>query len=146
MNQMSYSRFSAPNDSGPGQLRWASYILYSNSAIPPSKESPDNAFYDLFSAGNHTIEPGKTESVCTGIGFILPRYIFAWISGAKGLFANGVDMEPTIVSPDSAGPTKVVLRNTGSKPFEIKAGEPIGRVVFTRILNQRAIFQGNRNF
>ena len=128
--------------SGPssGDTPYASYVPYSLSAKPPSKPSIDSGYFDLFSAVDVIIEPGETVSVSTDVGLVLPRSVCGWITGADGLFTNGLLVETSIAAPDDIGSIALTFRNIGSHACEIKKGNLIGRMVLMRILNQRAIY------
>lgn len=123
-----------------GQMQWASYLLYSDTAKPPTKASVDTAWYDLYSAVDVTIEPDGLGMVSTGVGFILPRTIAGWTIGAEGLLAKGLLVEPTPVSPDGEGVVRVSILNLKDKPYSVKTGDMIARIVFKRIMNQRAMY------
>lgn len=137
---MSSENVQLPASVSSGQISWATYLLYGPDAKPPTKASVDTAWYDLVSSQDMTIAPQSNDSISTGVGFILPRSIAGWVVGAEGLLKKGLLMEPFVVSPDNENVVKVTIFNVQSKPYEVKLGEKIARIVFKRILNQRAMY------
>lgn len=123
---------------------WVNYKLFSPQAKPPEKWTSESGAFELFSAENKEIGPSTITAVATDIGFKMPKHLVGMIVSVSDYFSNGVDAATTIISPDYNGPVTINLRNCSSSPLKINAGDRIARIVFTRVLNQRAIYTSSK--
>lgn len=109
-------------------------------ALPDAQHEHD-AGYDLVSAIDVTVEPGRRVMVPTGIavalpagfaGFVQPRSGLAWNHGVTVLNAPG------LIDAGYRGEIKVVLINHDpDTPFEVRRGDRIAQLVVQQVARVR---------
>lgn len=83
-----------------------------------------------------TLDPGKYQTIPTGVCFELPQGIEAQVRPRSGLAAkNGVTIlnSPGTIDPDYRGEVFVLLINHGDRPYRVQRGDRIAQVVFNRV-------------
>jgi dUTP pyrophosphatase len=108
--------------------------------LDPDLALPD-AGYDLVSAIDVTVEPGRRVMVPTGIaialpagyaGFVQPRSGVAWTHGVTVLNAPG------LIDAGYRGEIKVVLINHDpDTPFVVRRGDRIAQLVVQQVVRVR---------
>ena len=88
-------------------------------ATVPTKATPGAAGWDLYSAENVTVQPGKWLAVETGIAVAIPADHVGLIWPRSGLSVkHGIDVLAGVVDSDYRGGIAVVLANHGTDAFE----------------------------
>ena len=103
-----------------------------NSAICPSKASPDSVGYDLHSASRVEISPGCRALVPTGLAIKLPSSIYVKIAPRLGYSLRNLDVIPGIVNPESLCEIKVLVQNNSNEDLCINPGERIAQLIFAK--------------
>lgn len=83
------------------------------------------------------LAPGERVLVPTGIAIELPDGFEAQIRPRSGLaIRHGITLvnSPGTIDPDYRGEIGVIVINHGAEPFQIKAGERIAQMVFSRFV------------
>ncbi len=83
---------------------------------------------DLYAATPHTIEPGATLAVSTGIALEFPTTHGALVEDRSGLALRGLTTLAGVIDPGYRGEIKVVLTNLGAAPMEIRQGDRIAQL------------------
>jgi len=113
-------------------LRWAKL---SESAKAPTRGSAKAAGYDLYSAEEATIEPGKRKLVATDIQIEVPSGCYGRVAPRSGLAVkHGIDVGAGVVDEDYRGNVKVLLFNFGDTEFKVAPGDRIAQLVLERII------------
>jgi len=113
-------------------LRWAKL---SDSAKAPTRGSAKAAGYDLYSAEEATIEPGKRKLVATDIQIEVPSGCYGRVAPRSGLAVkHGIDVGAGVVDEDYRGNVKVLLFNFGDTEFKVAPGDRIAQLVLERII------------
>lgn len=109
-------------------------------AVLPRTWSDQACGYDLHAllldingrANNAMVAPGATRNLDTGIAIECPRGYFAMVMSRSGLAKESIFVanSPGIIDPDYRGEIKVLLHNSGWKPFYVKNGDRIAQLVF----------------
>lgn len=102
----------------------------SQDAKLPLRSTEGAAGYDLFSTIDCKLAPGQKECVNTGISIqLLPTYV-GIIKSRSGLSVkSNLEVGAGVIDPDYRGEVRVVLRNFGSEPYQIKKGDKIAQIV-----------------
>lgn len=92
---------------------------------------------DLFSKEEVVIEPKRFKTISTGIILEIPKGYEAQVRPRSGLaskYGIGVLNSPGTIDSDYRGEVKVILFNFGDSPFEVKRGDRIAQLVFSKII------------
>jgi len=109
--------------------------LSTNSKIP-TKQTPGSAGYDLYSIEEEVLLPGEFKQIRTGLIVDMPDVIEGQIRPRSGLAAKfGITVlnSPGTIDSDYRGEIRVIMMNYGTKEFEIKVGDRIAQIVFSRV-------------
>ena len=90
---------------------------------------------DLFSREDVVIGPGEFKTIPTGIAVEIPKGYEAQVrprSGIASRYGIGILNSPGTIDSDYRGEVKVVLFNFGKDSFEIKKGDRIAQLMFSR--------------
>jgi len=102
----------------------------------PNKQTSGSAGYDLFSAGDYTIEAKQIGLVKLGFAMKLPVGHEAQIRSRSGLaFRNQVFVlnSPGTIDSDYRDEVGVLLMNLSDSAFEVKKGDRIAQMIFARV-------------
>ena len=109
----------------------------------PSYGHPGDAGLDLFSRGDHVLDPGERELVPTGIAIALPDGYAAFVNPRSGLALKhgvGVVNGPGTVDAGYRGEISVILINHDpSLPFRIARGDRIAQLVIQQVTRANLI-------
>ena len=106
---------------------------FTDNAICPKKQREWDACFDLYSAEDCTIAPGKTAIIMTGIGHELPEWFFGKIYGRSGLAKNGIISVGWVIDENYRGIIWVGLLNTSDTPYEVRAWDRIAQYAIHRV-------------
>ncbi len=103
----------------------------------PSYAHHGDAGVDLYSAIDHTLEPGARVLVPTGLKMAIPEGYEGQVRPKSGLaLKHGITVlnTPGTVDAPYRGEVGVILINLDPKtPYEIKRGEKVAQMVFARV-------------
>jgi len=110
-------------------------------AILPTRSTPGAVGYDLFSADNYVVLPGRRVVVSTGIAVELPPGTYGRIAPRSGLAVkHGLDTLAGVVDPDYQGEVKVVLQNLDvQNPFVIRPGYRIAQLILEQCVTPEVV-------
>jgi len=117
-------------------------IQVANELYAPEKAYDTDAAYDVRAclvnkAKPFKVMPGKTEVIALGFALGLPEGFEALISPRSGLAAkSGITIlnSPGVIDADYRGEVKVILHNTGDKPFFVNDGDRIAQMRIKEVL------------
>ncbi|MEL6353869.1 MAG: dUTP diphosphatase [Cyanobacteria bacterium J06627_28] len=107
------------------------------SAQMPRYEHEDDSGLDLFAIAPHTLHPGKTALIPTGIAIELPIGTEAQIRPRSGLalkHAITLVNTPGTIDAGYRGEIGIIMINHGQQPFEILPGMKIAQMVIAPVL------------
>lgn len=105
----------------------------SDCAIIPERKTNGAVGYDLYTAEEKIIQPYHTELIGTGLIFELPESVEMHIRARSSTFRSTMlDIEGTIDS-DYRGEVKIMVRNLGQYPVEIKIGDRIAQAILHEV-------------
>lgn len=105
-----------------------------NDAVLPSRGSQGAAGYDLSSIEECIIAAGTYKMIDTGIAIQIPPCYYARIAPRSGLaLKHGINVFAGVVDSDYTGSIRVILMNSGTRDFEVKVGDRIAQLIFTKI-------------
>ena len=93
-----------------------------------------------------TLEPNSFALVPTGLRISLPKGYDAQIRSRSGLAAkHGVFVlnTPGTIDNDYTGEIKVVLFNTGEKPFTVQYKDRVAQIVFSKVIRAKFVQKEN---
>jgi len=103
----------------------------------PAYAHEGDAGLDLYSAINHTLQPGERVLVPTGLKMAIPHGYEGQVRPKSGLaLKHGLTVlnTPGTVDAPYRGEVGVILINLDSKiPYEIKKGEKVAQMVFNKV-------------
>ena len=118
----------------------------------PTRTNPTDSGLDLYSVEETTIIDGEQKMISIGIAIELPESTLvdsnnmiaslglvweAQVRPRSGLAAkHGITIvnSPGTIDNDYRGEVKVILRNGGKKPFEVKKGDRIAQLVVAPVV------------
>jgi dUTP pyrophosphatase len=103
----------------------------------PGRATPGAAGLDLHAAGPAVVKARGRAVVPTGIALEMPEGVEAQVRPRSGLAAAhgiGVLNGPGTIDSDYRGEVKVVLFNVSDSDFEVRPGDRIAQLVFSRAL------------
>ncbi|MEO0770671.1 MAG: dUTP diphosphatase [Cyanobacteria bacterium J06649_4] len=112
-------------------------IRLTESAQLPRYEHEDDSGMDLFAIAPHTLLPGETALIPTGIAIELPLGTEAQIRPRSGLaLRHSITLlnTPGTIDAGYRGEIGVIAINHGKQPFEVTAGMKIAQMVIAPIL------------
>lgn len=105
-------------------------------AIPPVYQTSGSSGCDLISSVDTMIPPRQWKVVPTGLFLEIPEGYEGQVRSRSGLASKyGVFVlnSPGTCDSDYRGEIKVVLFNQGNTNFEIKVGDRIAQLVFSKV-------------
>lgn len=119
-------------------------------AVLPAYAEPEAAGMDIAALlvddpmfpGEHTLFPGDTAAIPTGIAIEIPRGYQGEVRPRSGLaLKHGITVlnSPGTIDSSYRGEIKVILHNAGSEPYTVKTGDRIAQLVIMPVMQVRAI-------
>jgi dUTP pyrophosphatase len=111
--------------------------LTNENAKVPSKTSPDEAGYDLYSSEDCIIKPMERRLVKTGVSLAIPYGYYGHISDRSGMaLKKGAHCLGKIVDPTYRGEIGVIILNTDMfESIKIQKGDRMAQVIFKKYEN-----------
>ncbi|MEL6492944.1 MAG: dUTP diphosphatase [Cyanobacteria bacterium J06621_3] len=109
----------------------------SEAATVPAYEHEDDAGLDLCAIAPHTIQPGESALIPTGIAIELPMGTEAQVRPRSGLaLKHSVTVlnTPGTIDAGYRGEISIILINHGVVPFEVLPGMRIAQMVIAPVL------------
>ena len=108
----------------------------------PQRATPGSAGFDLPAAlpGELVIPPGDRATVPTGFRIAVPEGYEGQVRPRSGLardFGIVLPNAPGTIDSDYRGELKVILLNTGEKPFVVRRGDRIAQLVIAPVARAR---------
>ena len=94
-------------------------------ATLPAKGNPTDAGIDIYTNESYTLAPGERHMFTTGIACSMPDGYVGLLWDRSGLGSKGIHRFAGVIDSGYRGEWKIILHNTTSEPFEIKAGDKI---------------------
>lgn len=108
----------------------------SDKAIIPKRAHDGDAGYDLFSAVNVTIAPGRSEVVQTNISVRLPKpfsekiSVYGRVAGRSGLASKkSVTVGGGVIDSNYTGDIGVILFNHSDSVFSVSPGDRVAQLI-----------------
>ncbi len=95
-----------------------------------------DAGMDIYSAAEHTLQPGERKLIPTGLKIAVPYGFEAQVRPRSGLaLKHGISVvnAPGTIDHQYRGEMGVILINHGNEAFAIKKGERVAQLVFNKI-------------
>ena len=100
----------------------------------PTRGSPQSAGLDLYAAEDVLLNAGRMACIETGIKIALPENFYGRVAPRSGLaFRHQIDVFAGVIDRDYRDTIKVLLKNFGRDPLEIRVGMRIAQLVVERI-------------
>jgi len=102
----------------------------------PSYQTEGSSGLDLYSSEDCVLAKGEFRTISAGIALEIPPGYEGEVRPRSGLaskFGLGVLNSPGTIDSDYRGEIKIILFNFGKEDFEIKKGNRIAQLVFTRV-------------
>lgn len=114
------------------------FVKLSHDAITPTRATTGSAGYDLCSPQANSLAPGEQKTIMTDIGWAdIPKHIGGFLQPRSGkahkmgIMLLGGTIDSDYIDGQNIG---VILYNSGSKTWEIEAGEAIAQIVMQPIV------------
>lgn len=109
-----------------------------NNVQLPSFAHHGDAGMDIFAAESVEIEPGGRKAVPTGFSTEFAAGYVALVWDRSSLaFRHGIKSMAGVIDSGYRGEWKIVLLNTTSEVFSIKAGDKIAQALFQPVVNPK---------
>ncbi len=103
----------------------------------PARATPEAAGHDIRSCESFSLAPGRIHAAATGLVMELPRGVECQVRPRSGLAARlGLTLpnSPGTIDPDYRGELKILVQNLGTEAVEIRRGDRIAQLVFSRFV------------
>lgn len=107
-------------------------------AVLPTQALEGSAGYDLCSVSYITVEPGRSETINTGLAVEIPSGFVGLIFSRSGHgFKHGVTLANSVgvLDSDYRGPVKIKLRNDGDQNFDVEPKHKVCQLVIVPFLS-----------
>ena len=110
------------------------FAKLNDNAVAPVKAHRFDAGFDL-SACEDGIVPARGQlMINTGIAISIPTDCYARVAPRSGLaYKKCIDVMAGVIDHGYSDSVRVILRNHGDEPFEVKVGDRIAQLIFERI-------------
>ena len=105
-------------------------------AVVPAYAHPGDAGVDLYAAEDLTLKPGERALTPTGIAVAIPDGYEGQVRPKSGLaLKQGLSVvnTPGTIDAGYRGEVGVILINLGQEAVEIRTGQKIAQMVFTKV-------------
>ena len=102
-------------------------------AVLPSKAHPTDAAFDITTNEAYMLQPGERHTFTTGFAAEFPPEYVALLRDRSSLGSKGIQVLAGVIDASYRGEWKVVLLNTSSEPYKIKAGERIAQCLMVPV-------------
>jgi dUTP pyrophosphatase len=108
-------------------------LINENSKIP-TKSSPNEAGYDLYSSEDCIIKPMERRLVKTGVCISIPYGYYGHISDRSGMaLKKGAHCLGKIIDPTYRGEIGIIIFNTDMfEPIKIQKADRIAQIIFKK--------------
>lgn len=104
--------------------------LDARDAVLPTRAHDDDAGYDLYSVGEHTISPGEFVDIPTGVALDLPRWCWAFLTGRSStLRKHGLMVHPGIIDAGYQGELFAGVFNLSREDVHIRPGDRLAQLI-----------------
>jgi dUTP pyrophosphatase len=102
-------------------------------AIKPERKTTGAVAFDLTIIRDQIIQPYHTELCSTGLAVELPYGTEMHIRARSSTFRNTNLLIDGTIDSDYRGEIKVMIRNVGNYPIEVKAGDRLAQGVISKV-------------
>jgi len=100
----------------------------------PTRDTPDSAGLDVYSAESVTLAPGIPSAISTDIVVCPPPGTYCHILSQSGPMAHhNIETKAGVVDRDYPGNVKVVLVNNSTAPYQVNKGDKIAQLLIYHI-------------
>lgn len=125
---------SSPTPKSPPVRRVLLFKRLSENGRAPTRATPGAAGWDLYSADDCEIEPGKRKLVQLDLSLKFPKGTYGRIAPRSGLGLKfGIQVGAGVIDSDYVGSIAVLLFNFGEKTFKIRKGDRIAQLILEKI-------------
>jgi len=121
-----------------GILNTVKIKLLNSDARIPVKSTEHSAGFDVFSCENIIIKSKEFKLISTGFSIEMPFDMEAQVRPRSGLaIKNGITVlnSPGTIDADYRGEVKIILINHSENDFNIKIGDRLAQMVFSKVIN-----------
>ena len=120
-------------------------IKLAEGAKVPTKNSPDEAGYDLYSNDDFLIKPMERKLIKTGIFIQIPYGYYGHISDRSGMaLKKGAHCLGKIIDPTYRGEVGVIVLNTDMfDSIKVQKGDRIAQIIFKKYENIDFVIESN---
>lgn len=105
----------------------------SETAILPTRGSPEAAGLDLYAGVRVMLPPGTRAVIPTGVAVAIPEDMVGLIWPRSGMAVkHGIDVLAGVIDSDYRGEIAVVLQNHGQEVVTIRQGDRIAQMIVQR--------------
>lgn len=114
-----------------------SFERLSPAAIPPKRENPSDAGWDLFLQHDTAIPPGSPVMVAVGWRLHMPlnECLYVHNLGTSGISVKGIIILPGVIDPGYEGDIGPIVLNATQGYINLKRGDKISQLVFLHTAN-----------
>jgi dUTP pyrophosphatase len=95
----------------------------------PTYGTENAAGFDIYSVEDHTLQPGETYAVHSGIALEIPKGKAVFIWDRSGMGFKGIHRFAGLLDSDYRGEYNIIICNHTKEPYEVKKGDRIAQGV-----------------
>lgn len=92
-------------------------------------QKPGDVGYDMFLLGDHSLEPGESRDLPTGVAIALDNAVYGRITGRSSSIRRGILVSEGIIDSGYRGPLFAYVTNLSGEIMTLKDGERIAQLV-----------------
>ena len=96
----------------------------------PTQATEGSVGFDLSSAEDFILLPGKSKPISTALKFAVPKGIYGRIAPRSSLALQNINVGGGVIDNDYRGEVKVILQNMSQTNLVIKQGQRIAQIIF----------------
>lgn len=104
-------------------------------AVAPEMKTDGSVAVDIHVIEDKIIQPLHTELLATGLAIELPFSYEMHIRARSSTFKNTNLLIDGTIDSDYRGEVKIMIKNVGSYPVEVKAGDRLAQGVISKVEN-----------
>lgn len=109
-------------------------------ATLPTRGYATDAGYDLYTVGDHTVQPGEFVDVPCGVSVDLPDGTWGQITGRSSTMrVRGLHVVQGVIDEEYTGPLYAGVKNMNDEPVTIAHGERVAQIILHEATGQKYV-------
>ncbi|MEN9881387.1 MAG: hypothetical protein RLZZ308_570 [Candidatus Parcubacteria bacterium] len=99
----------------------------------PTRAHHDDAGMDIYTCGVHTVMPGETKKIPTGVAFQLPDNCVALVWDKSSLGMKGLKTLGGVVDAGYRGEIFILIHNMTQEAYTFSSGDKVAQILIQKV-------------